>query len=208
MGDVYHKIDPSQPITCQSCQLYPESKGRIYQCPSRQQGMILYLQTDLGDFLQANHTCPELAHILLDALHCEVYGQHPAFQRRHGIHEAKFSNLLQAQTNLGWSQLLQGQLANDWSRLQDEFLEENKCDLEVDRRYYTGDIWARKLVSHLWGAMKDQWDLHNGDRHGNTTEARQSVVAVCKVVMASMRCWVYVRCLPTLFRSHQQVRRR
>jgi hypothetical protein len=138
--------------------------------------MDLYLQTELGYFLEANHTCPELAFILLDALHCEVHGCHPAFQRRHGVYDDQFSAaLLQAQTNLGWSQLLQGRLAKDWSRLQDNFREENKRELEIDPRYYTGDIWARKLVSHLWGAIKVQWDLWNGVRHGHTKEANHVI---------------------------------
>jgi hypothetical protein len=131
---------------------------------------------ELGGFLQDNHMCPELAHILVDSLHCEKCGRHPAFRRRHGFYDPEFSALIQAQANLCWSQLFQGRLAHHWSRLQDKFLKTNKDELELDRRYFTGDIWAwRKLVSLIWFAMRMQWDFRNADRHGHTKEANHVI---------------------------------
>jgi hypothetical protein len=63
----------------------------------------------------------------------------------------------------------------DWSYLQEEFLDQHNDQLKLDRRYYTGDLWARKLVSLLWSTMRAQWDHRNADRHGRTKEESQSI---------------------------------
>jgi hypothetical protein len=125
--------------------------------------MEMFLQEDLCGFLQDNHTCPALAYIFLDTLQCEISGQTPAFQRRHGTSEPAFSTLIQNQTNIGWVQIFNGRLVDDWSRLQDEFLATHNDEFKLDRRYWTGAIWTRKLISLLWQAMRAQWDLRNAD---------------------------------------------
>jgi hypothetical protein len=137
--------------------------------------MDTFLDVDMPNLLQENHTYLKLANILLDTLHCEVYGQAPAFQRRHGVYVSLFRGLLQAQTDLGWSQLFQGRLVQDWSRLQERFLETHNTELKLDRRYYTGAIWTRKVISLLWVAMRNQWDLRNADRHGRTKAANHAI---------------------------------
>jgi hypothetical protein len=175
MGAVFHKIEPTQAITCSSCKTHSEGEAHLYQYTARRLVMDTFLDVDLEDFLQANHTCPALAHILLDSLHCEIRGTHPAFQRQHGVHDPAFSDLLQAQTKLGWSQLFQGRLVENWSHLQERFLADNNDDLELVRRYFTGNIWARKLISLLWLAIRAQWNLRNTDRHGRTTEANHAI---------------------------------
>jgi hypothetical protein len=68
---------------------------------------------------------------------------------------------------VGWSHLFQGRLVQDWSRLQEDFLEANKANLKLDCRYYTGAIWTTKLISLLWVTMRAQWDSCNADRHGH-----------------------------------------
>lgn len=52
---VFHNIEPSQSITCNSY---------IYRCPAR---WDRFLRTTLGKLLQSNHTCPQLAHTLLES---------------------------------------------------------------------------------------------------------------------------------------------
>jgi hypothetical protein len=149
--------------------------ARLYQCPARRGDMDTFLQVDLWGFLQDNYTCPELGHILMTTLHCEVSGGVPTFQRRHGVDNPKFSSLLQSQTNVGWSQIFQGRLAQNWSRLQDECLVNNNDEFKLDHRYWTGEIWTRKLISLLWFTMRAQWDLRNADRHGRTKAANHAI---------------------------------
>jgi hypothetical protein len=64
---------------------------------------------------------------------------------------------------------------SEWSKLQEEFLEENSAEMAVDRRHYTGAMWARKLVNILWTIIRAQWDSRNADRHGRTPEESQSI---------------------------------
>jgi hypothetical protein len=59
--------------------------------------------------------------------------------------------------------------------LQERFLETNNAELKLDHRYYTGAIWVRKVISLLWVAMPNQWDLRNADRHGPTKAANHAI---------------------------------
>jgi hypothetical protein len=72
-------------------------------------------------------------------------------------------------------QLFQGRLVKEWSKLQEEFLDSHNAKLKLDRRYYSGNIWARKLVNLLWGIMRAQWDHRNADQHGRTKEANHEI---------------------------------
>jgi hypothetical protein len=175
MGEVFHKIDPAQSIMCSSCKGHPECEAHLYQCPARRIVMYTFLQEELGGGLQDNYTCPELGQILMTSLHCEVAGGLQAFQSRHGVDDPKFAALLQSQTNLGWSQLFQGRLTQEWGQLQDKFLANNNDEFKLDRQHWMGALWTRKLISLLWRAMRAQWDLRTADRHGRTKEANHAI---------------------------------
>jgi hypothetical protein len=45
----------------------------------------------------------------------------------------------------------------------------------VDRRHYTGSIWAKKVVTFLWSIVRAQWDHRNTDRHGRTKLDNKSI---------------------------------
>ena len=108
---------------------------------------------DLASFLEAHYTCPALAHILLDTLYYKVHGRNTAFQHRHGGTDPWFKAPIQAQTNIGWSQIFQGRLVTHWAILQEDFLETINATFKLDQRYWTGAIWTRKLISLLWQAI-------------------------------------------------------
>jgi hypothetical protein len=77
---------------------------------------------------------------------------------------------------VGWSQLFQGRLlVKDWGQLQEDFIDKNINTLKLDRRYYSGAIWARKLVTLLWKIMRAQWYHRNADRHGRTKAANHQI---------------------------------
>lgn len=130
----------------------------------------------VSSFLEENHTCPQLAHSLLEALYCEIdEARYPHFTQQHGANEPKFRKLHQLQAFVGWSQLFQGILVLEWSQLQEEFLEENAKELGVDRRHYSGAIWAKKVVILLWSIIRAQWEHRNADRHGRTKHDSESI---------------------------------
>jgi hypothetical protein len=135
----------------------------------------IFLDETLCSFLEANHTSPVLAYTLLEALYCDLHAsRYPQFRNRHGANDPKYHKLHQQQAYVGWSQLFQGRLVKEWSELQEEFLDSHNAELKLDRRYYSGTIWARKLVNLLWG-MRAQWDHRNADRHGRTKEANHEI---------------------------------
>jgi hypothetical protein len=155
MSKVFHKIDPSQKITCRSCKLHPELESQLYHCPTLQATMedILFHVT-LHNFYQDNYTCLKLTHTLLDTLYCNPNDtQYPKFCHcQHGANEPHFRKLHQTQAYIGWSQLFQCRLVQDWSQFQDKFLEDNNDELKLDQCYYTGNIWVWKLTNLLcWG---------------------------------------------------------
>lgn len=108
LGAVFHKIDPSQPITCSSCQLKPESETHLHRCTTRQVALEdVFLGKTFPDFLQANHTCPRLACTFLEALYCDLHDARccPVFTNRHGANNPDYRKLHQLQAFAGWSQL-------------------------------------------------------------------------------------------------------
>jgi hypothetical protein len=177
MGEIYTKIDPSQKLLCSSCQRQSESHTHLYRCRVRRVALEEdFLRGTLTNFLQDNRTCPQLANTLIDTLYCDLHdGRYPVFRNRHGANEPKFRKLHQLQAFVGWAQMFQGRLVKEWGILQEEFLEEHNGELKLDRRYYTGDIWVRKLIYLLWRTIRTQWDLRNGNRHGLTTEENHAI---------------------------------
>ena len=75
---------PPLPMSCSSC-------GHFH----------IFSPSGSRQVLKKNHTCPALAHILLDTLYYKVHGQNPAFQHWHGGTSPHFKALIQAQTNIG-----------------------------------------------------------------------------------------------------------
>jgi hypothetical protein len=161
MGTVFKKINPSQSTMCGSCQLHLELATHLYvplSCIQSCDGRYLpQAASTLKTFLQDNHTFPRLANTLLDTIYCDLHNAcyYPECKRCHGANDPKLQKLHQTQAFVGWSQLFQGRLlVQDRSRLQEEFLEENNTNLELDRGYNMGAIWARKLITFLW------WIIH------------------------------------------------
>jgi hypothetical protein len=127
-------------------------------------------------FLQDNSTCPQLANTSIDTLYCHLHdARYPAFQNRHGSNEPQFRKLHQLQAFVGWSHIFQGRLVHEWGNLQEAFLVTNNAELKLNRRHYTGAIWARKLISLLWRTIRAQWDHRNADRHGRTKEENHTI---------------------------------
>jgi hypothetical protein len=177
MGAIFNKIDPSQSIKCSSCNIHSETETHLYRCPTRRAAMEdVFLDETLCDFLEENHTSPALAYTLLEALYSDLRDdRYPKFSNRHGANDPKYRKLHQTQAYIGWSQLFQGRLVKDWSQLQEEFIDQNNADMKLDRRYYSGTIWARKLINLLWSTVREQWDDRNADRHGRTKAANHAI---------------------------------
>jgi hypothetical protein len=54
-------------------------------------------------------------------------------------------------------------------------LETNQETLKLDRRYYSGELWMRKVISLLWAVIRAQWDHRNADLHGKTKAENHAI---------------------------------
>jgi hypothetical protein len=63
----------------------------------------------------------------------------------------------------------------EWSQLQEAFLNENNTMMKLNQRYYTGDLWDRKLIMLLWGIICAQWDHRNIDCHGHNKDENHTI---------------------------------
>jgi hypothetical protein len=169
-GKQQHKIDPAQPMLCPSCRSteVEETETHLYQCPRRIH-LIGALFNDLQTFHETEHTAPALQDTLFTALKNEIFGRTPGFFNHHD--DPDVPRLRQEQTQLGWDQLFRGRLSCKWAKLQQAFL----LTLVVYRRYFTGDVWVRKLINLLWCFTRSTWDARNVDCHGHTPLQNQAI---------------------------------
>jgi hypothetical protein len=175
MGDIFHKIDPSQSATYSSYQLHTESEAHLLHCPQCRDTMEYFLNVTLTNFFEANPTCPELGWCLGSILSSQIRGTEPTFGTKHGRDAAQFQALLLTQHALGWDQLVQGRLAQHWSLLQEDYLDQNQHHLKFDRRFHSVDIWTRKLIALQWTTVRACWDHHNSDSHGTNKEENHAI---------------------------------
>ena len=139
MGKIFNKMDPSKSITCSSCKLHLESATHLYRCRTRRTAMEAFLHDTIESFLQDNHTSPELAYTLLKALSNNLDDDSfPEFRDRHGANAPEYQRLHQLQAYVGWPQLFQGHLVQEWSQLHEVFLANFPHRQQPDREYYTG----------------------------------------------------------------------
>jgi hypothetical protein len=138
--------------------------------------MEFFLNVTLAQFLETQHTCPEISWCLCSILSSQIRGTEPTFSDHHGRNEPRFMALLHAQKELGWEQIVQGRLAKQWSRIQDDYLDQHNHRLKLDRKFHSGEIWTRKLITLLWSTVRACWDHRNSSRHGNTKEENHHAI--------------------------------
>jgi hypothetical protein len=47
--------------------------------------------------------------------------------------------------------------------------------LKLDRKYFSGEIWIRKLIALLWTTVRTCWDHRNESRHGTNKEENHAI---------------------------------
>jgi hypothetical protein len=110
--------------------------------------MEYFLNVMLTQFLETQHTCPELNWCLSSIFSSQIWGTEPTFGARHGRDEPRFQTLVHAQHVIGWGQLFQGRLAQHWSRLHEEFLDWHNHHLKLDRKFHSDTETYRTLVDN------------------------------------------------------------
>jgi hypothetical protein len=80
-----------------------------------------------------------------------------------------YDTLVETQKAIGWSQLFNGRMSEEWSILQDEYLKSNNI---VDHKF-TGKQWVATIIATLWNQWFEVWELRNGDVHGRDASTRE-----------------------------------
>jgi hypothetical protein len=80
-----------------------------------------------------------------------------------------YSILIHQQTQIGWRQLFNGQISTEWSRLQEEYLHEQKFYSQRN----TGLLWATSLLTSIWDEWHLVWTIRNEVIHGHDKASRQ-----------------------------------
>jgi len=108
-------------------------------------------------WLSSVDTMPELQFCLLQGLHMEQ----PSLLSPFAGHLVQAT--AQAQDHIGWTNLLLGQLATEWSTLQHQHLSSiSSCR--------TASSWATGLITHLLSISHSLWIFHNHVVHDRTMD--------------------------------------
>ena len=70
------------------------------------------------------------------------------------------SHITEAQTSIGWEQLLKGRLAKEWMEYQKQHLGDRAT------RKNNANTWATDIITSIFRQWLELWKLRNGDRHG------------------------------------------
>ena len=134
-----------------------ETPTHMLKCPSKS-AQILWNKSieDLTNWLVENHTCPDIARLLIQIIN----------QWRRGdvitmITDYEFDGIrtiFDKQAKIGWRPLMGGYLTEQWARVQGTYLK--WCGSRKSPRR-----WAAALIKKLWGITWDQWEDRNGAIH-------------------------------------------
>jgi hypothetical protein len=86
-------------------------------------------------------------------------------------YSAKNQRLLDEQDQIGWDQIFNGRMTNQWHSLQQEYLIRTG-NLEKRRM---GPIWTTTIITHTWDQWMELWAERNGVCHGIDETTKQNI---------------------------------
>jgi len=116
----------------------------------------------LQQWMSSVDTMPDIQFCLLQGLHMEQLSLFSPFASLHTQTAA------QAQDHIGWVNLLLGQLAMEWSALQQHYLSSISS-------HCTTSSWATGMITHLLSISHSLWVFHNQVVHDRTMEGTARV---------------------------------
>jgi hypothetical protein len=153
---------------CPSCPHPREDRDHVLRCPHpacaewRQKFLISLRKT-----CDKLHTRPHLQMILLSAMEAWLNDNPPDFS----TYPSVYSNLIYQQTQIGWRQLFNGRISTKWSRLQDEYLQQQG----QHNKKTTGQLWATNILSSIWEEWHLVWTIRNAVIHGHDQTSRNRI---------------------------------
>jgi hypothetical protein len=74
-------------------------------------------------------------------------------------------NLFQAQSQIGWSQVLKGRWSTQWVKLHGEHAQRNKSKMK-------GENWGSTTICHIWEIIYDIWKHRSNTQHEQVSKGQ------------------------------------
>ena len=157
VGKLVHEYDPKYPANCPSCQEPIETQDHLFVCMNSKRrewrsNMLSAIRKEMED----SDTPVDVMQLMLEGLKCVVEGRDKSTI---AIPDSVV-HIAEAQSAVGWDQLLKGRLASEWMKHQKEYLGERSTDRK------NANTWATGIITTIFQQWLDLWKLRNGDRHG------------------------------------------
>jgi hypothetical protein len=167
VGELVHRYNPQiPPRNCPSCNQDHENQLHLLVCPAEsRKEWRCFMITKLRKHLDAVDTNLELMIIALDGIQSVLTSNGTLDPH---IYSAPYSQLVEEQGTIGWTNFLKGQLTTQWTLHQDRHLKDKK----LKTAKHNGTTWATNLASTMLNEWLALWKIRNEDRHGRDKTAQ------------------------------------
>jgi hypothetical protein len=162
---ITHRYNPLHTPNCFLCKSEVEDLTHLLRCthPDRKPWQHR-LFTALRATCERQNTRSYLVDILIEGL--------SSWLSSTTIDKASFPStfhpLIDEQSQLGWRQLFQGRLSNEWARLQDVYLRR----IHSTANSKSGLLWTTSIITTIWKEFFLMWDARNTAVHGKDSTSR------------------------------------
>ena len=159
VGKLVNSYNPKYPAGCPSCNDPIETRSHVYQCPATTRAIWRHkFLSNLRKKLETLNTRLDLQELMLEGVKATLEGREAGT-----IHAPDtVQDLFEAQSAIGWDQLLKGRLSNQWSQMQ-------QAHLGIFDKKQNGMTWATDVIQLTLENWLEVWNIRNGDRHGRDT---------------------------------------
>jgi hypothetical protein len=150
-----HKEGSATTPRCKLCHDLHENNRHLLTC--KHPGMQAIQENITTYFMKQyhDHGNSELINILQIAM--EESLQDSTWTPSSANVSPEWKNTLQEQSEIGWSQIVNGRIANSMIHQ----MEAHYRTLNINSKQYTGERWARKLIINIWTTVLHLWKQRN-----------------------------------------------
>ena len=149
-----HRMNSSHLDLCSACHAHIETRAHACKCthPDYNAWRNSLLRSIVTQ-CQTLNVDMELAHLLITGLEAGWLGT--------DVDIATFSLLLHRlivdQTNIGWTNIMNGRWSTEWEKIQKE-----RSELDPTVQFYP---WTAKIINHIWEQWFASWTIQNSCNH-------------------------------------------
>ena len=168
LGWLVSKYAPHYPASCPSCECEVEDRHHMLRCPKRV-SIRNKLRLTLQRFFDHYPTDPVLKFLLLRSVKNSFNDvtNTPSC-------EAKYNELIQNQTAIGWDQILLGRFAIEWKECAHRYIRSLPKDQRGKNK--SGQAWVTQVSKILFNFIYEIWEERNKDRHGRDETERERIL--------------------------------